>query len=135
MRALIQRVTQARVEVEGVTVGEIGSGVLVLLGIAHSDTAADADYLVGKIIDLRIFEDRNGKMNLSLRETRGQLLVVSQFTLYGDCRKGRRPSFDQAARPELAKVLYNRFVTQAQATGLTVQTGVFQATMLVSLTN
>jgi len=135
MRAVIQRVTQARVEVDDVTVGEIGSGLLVLLGIAHSDTTADADYLVGKIVDLRIFEDLNGKMNLSLRDIGGQLLVVSQFTLYGDCRKGRRPSFDEAARPEVAKILYDHFVTQAQATGLTVQTGVFQASMLVSLRN
>jgi D-tyrosyl-tRNA(Tyr) deacylase len=135
MRALIQRVTQARVEVDGNTVGEIGAGLLVLLGIEQSDSTVDADYLVRKMIDLRIFDDHDGKMNLSLRETGGGLLIVSQFTLYGDCRKGRRPSFDRAARPETAKILYEYFVTQARSTGLMVRTGVFQAAMLVSLTN
>lgn len=135
MRALIQRVTQARVEVEGAIVGEIGVGLLVLLGVEQSDSVRQADYLVNKIIDLRIFEDPAGKMNLSLRDVGGQLLIVSQFTLYGDCRKGRRPSFDRAARPEAAKVLYDYFVAQTKATGLTVQAGVFQATMQVSLVN
>jgi D-tyrosyl-tRNA(Tyr) deacylase len=135
MRALIQRVTRASVEVDSSIVGEIGPGMLVLLGIEQSDSAADVDYLVNKVIDLRIFDDKQGKMNLSLRETGGALLIVSQFTLYGDCRKGRRPSFDQAARPETAKVLYDRFVTTAEATGLTVRTGIFQAAMLVSLVN
>ena len=135
MRALIQRVTQARVEVEGVIVVEISAGMLVLLGIEQSDSVRDADYLVNKIVDLRIFDDPHGKMNLSLRETGGQLLIVSQFTLYGECRKGRRPSFDRAARPEAARILYDHFVTQARTTGLTVQSGVFQASMLVSLVN
>lgn len=135
MRTLLQRVKQARVEVEGAVVAEISAGILVLLGIEQSDSNWDADYLVSKIADLRIFDDQHGKMNMSLRETGGQLLIVSQFTLYGDCRKGRRPSFDRAARPESAKILYDYFVTQAHATGLTVQSGVFQASMLVSLVN
>ncbi|MEO8129802.1 MAG: D-aminoacyl-tRNA deacylase [Bryobacteraceae bacterium] len=135
MRALIQRVTQASVEIAGATVGEINRGLLVLLGIEQSDSARDADYLVTKIIDLRIFDDEQGKMNLSVRDIGGQLLIVSQFTLYGDCRKGRRPSFDRAARPEAAKLLYEHFLTQAAASGLMVQSGVFQASMLVSLVN
>jgi len=135
MRALIQRVTRASVEIDGVIAGEIGPGLLVFLGIARSDSSHDVDYLVNKIVDLRIFEDPNGKMNLSVRETGGGLLIVSQFTLYGDCRKGRRPSFDQAARPEAAKPLYEEFLTKVQATGLLVQTGVFQATMQISLVN
>jgi D-tyrosyl-tRNA(Tyr) deacylase len=135
MRALIQRVTQARVEVDGQIVGEIGAGMLVLLGIEQSDTNEDADYLVTKIAGLRIFDDQDGKMNLSLRDTDGAMLIVSQFTLYGDCRKGRRPSFDRAARPEIAQILYERFVNQAKSTVLTVKTGVFQAAMLVSLVN
>ncbi len=109
--------------------------MLVLLGIEHSDSIRDADYLVNKIAGLRIFDDQDGKMNLSLLETGGQLLIVPQFTLYGECRKGRRPSFDRAARPETARVLYDHFVNQARATGLTVQCGVFQASMQVSLVN
>src|SRR6185295_17900533 len=120
MRAVIQRVTEARVEVAGSVVGQIGPGLLVLLGIEQSDAAADADYLVNKIIDLRIFDDDAGKMNRSVRDVGGGLLVVSQFTLYGDIRKGRRPSFDRAARPEAAKILYEYFVTRAKATGLTI---------------
>ena len=135
MRALIQRVTQASVEVEGSVVAKIGAGMLVLLAIEQSDSLRDADYLVNKIVDLRIFDDHDGKMNLSLRETAGQLLIVSQFTLYGEYRKGRRPSFDRAARPETARVLYDYFVAQAHSTGLTVQSGIFQASMLVSLVN
>jgi D-tyrosyl-tRNA(Tyr) deacylase len=135
MRALIQRVTQARVEVDGQIVGEIGAGMLVLLGIEQTDTNEDADYLVIKIAELRIFDDQNGKMNLSLRDTGGAMLIVSQFTLYGDCRKGRRPSFDRAARPETAQPLYERFVNGAKVSVLTVKTGVFQAAMLVSLVN
>jgi D-tyrosyl-tRNA(Tyr) deacylase len=135
MRALIQRVTQARVEVDGQIVGEIGAGMLVLLGIEQTDRNADVDYLVNKIGELRIFDDQNGKMNLSLRDIGGEMLIVSQFTLYGDCRKGRRPSFDRAARPEIARALYERFVNQAKVSGLTVKTGVFQAAMLVSLVN
>src|SRR5215217_2705475 len=110
MRALIQRVIRASVEIDSQIVGEIGAGMVVLLGIERSDSERDADYLAGKIVELRIFEDSNGKMNLSVRETAGGILVVSQFTLYGDCRKGRRPSFDRAARPEIAKALYEHFV-------------------------
>jgi D-tyrosyl-tRNA(Tyr) deacylase len=135
MRALIQRVTQANVEVDGQIVGEIGAGMLVLLGVEQTDTIEDADYLVNKIGELRIFDDQNGKMNLSLRDIGGEMLIVSQFTLYGDCRKGRRPSFDRAARPEIARTLYERFVNQAKVSELTVKTGVFQAAMLVSLVN
>jgi D-aminoacyl-tRNA deacylase len=135
MRALIQRVTKAHVEVDGHKIGAIGPGMVVLLGVESSDTSQDADYLVNKIVELRIFDDHQGKMNCSLRDTGGSLLVVSQFTLYGDCRKGRRPSFDKAARPEIARPLYEHFVDRAKTTGLTVKSGVFQATMLVSLVN
>jgi D-aminoacyl-tRNA deacylase len=135
MRALIQRVTEAHVEVDGHNVGAIGPGMVVLLGIEPSDTSQDADYLVNKIVELRIFDDGQGKMNRSLRDTEGSLLIVSQFTLYGDCRKGRRPSFGRAARPEVAGPLYEHFVNRAKTTGLTVKSGVFQAAMLVSLVN
>lgn len=135
MRAVVQRVRQASVTVDGVTVGAIGAGLLVLLGVAQEDTEASAAWLVEKILGLRIFEDAGGKMNLSLLETGGALLVVSQFTLYGDTRKGRRPSFDRAARPEQANRLYERFVELARARGVEVQTGVFQAMMQVALVN
>ena len=135
MRALIQRVSAARVEVEGNVAGSIGAGLLVLLGVRGEDTEADAEALVEKVLGLRIFEDAAGKMNLSVRDTGGALLVVSQFTLYGDTRKGRRPSFDMAAPPEQAKRLYEHFVAQARAQGVETQTGVFRATMAVTLTN
>lgn len=135
MRALIQRVTHASVTVDGAVAGEISAGLLVFLGIEQSDTVRDADYLVKKIAGLRIFDDQQGRMNLSLHETGGQILIVSQFTLYGECSKGRRPNFDRAARPETAKILYDHFVAQARTTGLIVQCGVFQASMLVSLVN
>ena len=135
MRAVVQRVTEARVEVDGTVVGEIGAGVLVLLGISKSDAAADAAYLAEKITGLRIFSDAAGKMNLSLSDTGGAMLAVSQFTLYGDCRKGRRPSFDSAAPAEQARALYETFVAEARGAGLRVQTGVFQAHMSVSLVN
>jgi D-aminoacyl-tRNA deacylase len=135
MRAVVQRVTQARVEVDGGVAGEIGPGLLVLLGAGKADTIADADFLAGKIAGLRIFADAAGKMNRSVLEAGGALLVVSQFTLYGDCRKGRRPSFDQAAPAEQARGLYEHFVASARRTGLHVETGVFQADMAVSLTN
>lgn len=135
MRALIQRVSAARVEVEGRITGSIGAGLLVLLGVRSEDTAADAEALVEKLMGLRVFEDEAGKMNLSLRETGGALLVVSQFTLYGDTRKGRRPSFDMAAAPDVANRLYTHFVERARAQGVETQTGEFRATMSVTLTN
>lgn len=135
MRAVVQRVTDARVEVAGQTVGEIGAGVLVLLGVARDDAHADADYLAEKIANLRVFDDDQGKMNRSLLESGGAMLAVSQFTLYGDTRKGRRPSFIEAAEPEKANALYEHFVARARALGVKVETGVFQAMMKVSLVN
>jgi D-tyrosyl-tRNA(Tyr) deacylase len=135
MRAVLQRVSQAQVQVDGAVAGEIGAGLLVLLGVAKPDTAADAQILVEKILHLRIFPDDAGKMNRSLLDTGGGLLVVSQFTLYGDCRKGRRPGFDAAAPAEQARTLYETFVESARRSGLRVQTGVFQAHMNVSLVN
>jgi D-tyrosyl-tRNA(Tyr) deacylase len=135
MRAVVQRVTYAKVEVEGSVTGEIAGGLLVLLGVARGDTPAEADFLAAKITQLRIFSDEAGKMNRSLIETGGSLLAVSQFTLYGDCRKGRRPSFDAAAPPDLARALYERFVAAVRAAGVPVETGVFQAMMAVTLTN
>jgi len=135
MRAVVQRVSQAKVEVDATVSGEIGPGLLVLLGVTKSDTSSDADFLVEKITNLRIFPDDAGKMNRSLLDTGGALLVVSQFTLYGDCRKGRRPSFDSAAPAEQARALYEYFVSVARGTGMKVETGVFQADMAVSLVN
>ena len=135
MRAVVQRVTQANVEVEGTIVGRIGPGLLVLLGVAKTDTANDAEFLAAKIVSLRVFADDLGKMNRSLVESGGALLVVSQFTLYGDTRKGRRPGFDQAAPAEQARTLYEHFVAAARKSGIAVETGVFQAMMAVSLTN
>ena len=135
MRAVVQRVTSCRVEVAGGVVGEIGRGLLVLLGVATGDTASDADFLAPKIAHLRIFNDAQGKMNLSVLDTGGAVLAVSQFTLYGDCRKGRRPSFDGAAAPEHARALYEHFVAALRATGVHVDTGVFQADMAVTLVN
>jgi D-tyrosyl-tRNA(Tyr) deacylase len=128
-------VSRAEVSVGEEVVGKIGAGLLVLLGVAKSDTQADADYLAGKIIGLRIFDDENGKMNLSVADTRGSVLVVSQFTLYGDVRKGRRPSFDEAAPPELANDLYEQFVRKIREAGLVCETGRFQAMMEVELVN
>jgi len=135
MRAVVQRVKEARVEVEGRTVGAIGRGLLVLLGVSRQDTRAEADYLAGKILGLRIFPDEEGKMNRSVEEVGGQLLVVSQFTLYGDTRKGRRPSFDQAAPQEQARSLYEYFVDVLRQRGARVETGIFQALMQVYLIN
>ncbi len=135
MRAVIQRVSQAKVEVDGVVSGAIESGLLVLLGVTKADTASEAEILADKVANLRIFADQAGKMNRSVLETGGSLLVVSQFTLYGDCRKGRRPSFDQAAGAEQARALYEEFVAIARRTGLRVETGIFQAHMMVSLVN
>jgi D-aminoacyl-tRNA deacylase len=135
MRAVIQRVIRAQVSVGEEIVGKIGPGLLVLLGIAKTDTPADAEYLAAKITGLRIFEDENGKMNLSLAETHGSVLAVSQFTLYGDVRKGKRPSFDEAAPPELARELYEYFVAKIRETGITCETGRFQSMMQVELVN
>ena len=135
MRAVVQRVAHCRVTVEGKTVAEIGKGLLVLLGVAQPDNESAAEYLAEKILGLRIFEDEAGKMNLSVQDKRGEVLVVSQFTLYGDVRRGKRPSFDAAARPEQAKRLYDYFVARIRAAGLRCETGVFQAMMDVELVN
>ena len=135
MRAVVQRVTEARVEVAGEIVGEIGAGFLVLLGVSRDDGTTDADYLAEKIANLRVFEDDEGKMNRSLLESGGAMLAVSQFTLYGDTRKGRRPSFIEAAEPVKANALYEYFVGRARSLGVKVETGVFQAMMKVSLVN
>ena len=135
MRIVLQRVKEARVEVDGRTVGQIGNGLLVLLGVTTPDTNKDAEYLADKIVNLRIFPDESGRMNRNVNDVQGGLLIVSQFTLYGDCRKGRRPGFDQAAPPEQARELYEIFVSLARATNLTVQTGIFQAQMQVYLVN
>jgi D-tyrosyl-tRNA(Tyr) deacylase len=135
MRIVLQRVARARVDVAGETVGSIGAGLLILLGVTHPDTPEDADYLASKVIQLRIFPDDAGRMNRSLLDVGGALLVVSQFTLYGDCRKGRRPGFDQAAPPEQARSLYEYFVQRVKSSNVTVQTGVFQAEMQIHLVN
>jgi D-tyrosyl-tRNA(Tyr) deacylase len=135
MRILIQRVSEAHIIVSDGTVGTIRTGLLVFLGVAKSDTAADADYLVDKLLGLRIFPDEEGKMNRNVSQAGGALLIVSQFTLYADCRKGRRPSFDQAAPPETALSLYNYFVESAKKGPVPVETGVFQASMQVHLVN
>ena len=135
MRAVVQRVSRARVTVKGETAGEIGLGLLVLLGVGAGDTRTEADYLAEKTIGLRIFEDAGGKMNLSVAEVGGALLVVSQFTLYGDARRGKRPSFDGAAPPEQARELYEYFVEKVRASGVRSETGRFQETMQVELVN
>ena len=135
MRVVIQRVKEARVTVEGQTVGQITQGLLVFLGVARGDTRESADYLVKKITELRVFEDAQGKMNVSSQEAGAQYLVVSQFTLYGNCDKGRRPSFDQAAEPALGEELYNYFVEQLKGAGGVVATGKFRAMMDVALVN
>jgi D-aminoacyl-tRNA deacylase len=135
MRAVVQRVSRARVTVGGDLAGEIGSGLLVLLGVSKDDTEADADYLAGKIIGLRVFEDAGGKMNRAVSEAEGSVLVVSQFTLYGDVRHGKRPSFDAAAPPERARALYEHFVERIRAADLRCETGRFQEMMQVELVN
>ena len=135
MRAVIQRVRRCRVTVESRTTGEIGSGLLVLLGVGKSDTEAAADYLVEKVLGLRIFEDDTEKMNLSVQDKKGEVLIISEFTLYGDTRRGKRPSFDAAARPEEARRLYEYFVEKIRATGLRCETGQFQAVMEIELVN
>ena len=135
MRAIVQRVAQARVRVEGRTTGEIQNGLVVLLGVAKGDNEAAAEQLAEKIWGLRIFSDDQGRMNRSLEESGGAVLAVSQFTLYGDCRKGRRPSFDRAAPAEQARTLYDSFVEALRRRGARVETGVFQAMMDVELVN
>jgi D-tyrosyl-tRNA(Tyr) deacylase len=135
MRAVVQRVSRARVTVGEEITGEIGLGLLVLLGVGAEDTRSDADYLVEKVIGLRILEDAGGKMNLSVAEVGGALLVVSQFTLYGDVRRGKRPSFDAAAPPKQARELYEYFVEKIRVVGLRCETGRFQETMQVELVN
>lgn len=135
MKILIQRVAHAKVDVDGKTVGMIGEGLLVFVGITHSDTKAQAAWLANKLINLRIFEDAQGKINQSLIDRKGAALIISQFTLYADCSEGRRPSFTQAAPPEIAKPLYEQFVKEVQQGGVAVETGVFGAEMKVSLLN
>jgi D-tyrosyl-tRNA(Tyr) deacylase len=135
MRALVQRVSEAKVTVEGQVSGEIGRGLLIFLGVKHNDTEEHANQLASKVIQLRIFPDAEGKMNHSVLDTRGDLLIVSQFTLYGETRKGNRPSYSQAAPPELAEPLYNYFVKICRGKGLHVATGIFRAHMKVLLVN
>ena len=135
MRAVIQRVKESSVSVNNEIIGKIGSGLMVLLGVAETDSAEDADYLAAKIVNLRIFEDENQKMNRSLLDMGGEMLVVSQFTLLADCRKGRRPSFVHTAGPNKANELYERFVEQVRQQGVNVAKGRFRAMMDVSLTN
>ncbi len=135
MRAVIQRVTSASVKVDGELVSEIGTGLLIFLGVAHQDTETELQYIANKVANLRIFEDADGKMNLSLIDTGGSALVVSQFTLYGDCRKGRRPSFIDAARPDVANDLYEQFISVLKEMNIPTQGGTFQAMMDVQLIN
>jgi len=135
MRTVIQRVKEAHVKVDGKIIGQIAQGLLIFLGVARDDGEPSAEYLIKKITELRIFEDAQGKMNVSARDAGAQFLVVSQFTLYGNCDKGRRPSFDEAADPARGEALYNYFVTQLKATKAVVQTGQFRAMMDVSLIN
>jgi D-tyrosyl-tRNA(Tyr) deacylase len=135
MRAVIQRVSRAKVTIDGQISGEIGAGLLVLLGVAHDDTRDNAKWLADKIVGLRIFKDSEEKMNLGVQDIGGAVLVVSQFTLYGDCQKGKRPSFIGAARPEIAIPLYEAFVNEVKALGVPVATGQFGAMMQVELTN
>ena len=135
MRAVVQRVSRSEVTVDGRTTGKINKGLLVLLGVTHGDTSKDVDYIVDKTINLRIFEDENDKMNLSLKDIGGEMLAVSQFTLYGDCRKGRRPRFTNAAAPEEADKLYQEFVKKVSEQGINTETGEFGAHMMVDLVN
>ncbi len=135
MRAVVQRVSRAQVTIHGEITGKIGHGLLVFLGVAKADTRTDADYLVGKILGLRVFEDPDRKMNLSLTDTHGAVLAVSQFTLYGDVRRGKRPSFDEAAPPEMARELYEYFVSKIREAGFVCETGQFREMMQVELVN
>ena len=135
MRAVLQRVTSAQVLVRGREVGRIGAGLLVFVGVGKDDDSSDIDYIAGKVLGLRVFEDDEQRMNRSVEEIGGQILVVSQFTLYGDCRRGRRPSFDQAAAPAEARAIYGDLVTKLRESDLRVETGEFQAMMKVELVN
>ncbi len=135
MRAVIQRVSRAQVTVEGELTSRIGKGLLILLGIGKDDTLEDVKFLAEKIVNLRIFPDKYDKINLSVRDIEGEILVVSQFTLYADCRKGRRPSFEQAAKPDTARELYTRFIEQCKCHNMEVKEGRFQASMDVVLCN
>ena len=135
MRLVVQRVKNAKVDVDNKTVGSIDKGFLVLLGVTHSDTKETADYLVKKLCNLRVFEDENGKMNLSLKDVEGKLLIVSQFTLYADCTGGNRPSFINAAKPDMANELYEYFCNECKNKGIEVERGIFGADMKVSLLN
>ena len=135
MRAVVQRVRKGSVEIEEKEIGKIEKGLVILLGVGQSDVEKDAEYLAEKIVNLRIFEDKEGKMNLSVKDINGQILVISQFTLYGDCKKGRRPSFISAALPDKAVKLYDYFVKSIKNYGLKIETGEFQAMMLVKIYN
>ena len=135
MRAVIQRVKHSSVTVDGKVLGEIGDGLLVLLGITHTDTEKEVNWLASKVKDLRIFEDNEGKMNLGLEDIKGELLVISQFTLYGNCIKGRRPGFTEAARPDLAEPLYEKFLEKCRSFGIKTECGEFGADMKVALLN
>jgi len=135
MRAVVQRVASSSVKVENEVVGSVGKGLMVLLGVTHDDCEEDVKYLAEKISNLRIFEDENEKMNLSLLDVKGELLAISQFTLYGDCRKGRRPNFTDAAKPDIANRLYELFIKELEGMGIHVQTGSFGAHMMVDILN
>lgn len=135
MRAVVQRVVSSRVLIKNKNIGEIKKGLLVFLGVSNEDIEADAEYLASKIMNLRIFDDHEGKMNLSLLDIKGEILVVSQFTLYGDCRKGRRPSYTKAALPEKAKTLYEAFIRNCEVYSVCVKTGRFQEEMTVEISN
>lgn len=135
MRLLVQRVLNSNVKVDGKITGEINKGYMVLLGVTHDDDTEKADYLVKKLINLRVFEDENGKMNLNINQVGGELLIISQFTLYGNTKDGNRPSFTEAAKPEKAEKLYNYFVEQCRKEGIKTETGIFGADMKVSLIN
>lgn len=135
MRAVVQRVSNSKVVVDGSVIGEIGNGLTVLLGVEEGDGEEDARYIADKVVNLRIFEDENDKLNLSVLDVKGELLVISQFTLLGDCRKGRRPNFMAAAKPEAAVELYDKFIEYCREYGINVETGIFQAHMLLSIDN